>query len=245
MRNPIFRIARNELSYGFPDTEEALSDPDGLLAAGGDLSIPTLLEAYEHGIFPWFSTGQPILWWSPNPRTVMYPGSVRVSRSLRRTINRSVFRVSMDRNFSAVIAGCAEPRPGQCGTWLTGEMIDAYRELSRHGYAHSVECWHDGELAGGLYGLAIGRVFFGESMFSRRADASKVALVYLMHNLQRWDYALVDCQIYSEHLERLGAVRIPRHEFIDKLRILCGEAPETAAWQDLETPNFSAVETHV
>jgi leucyl/phenylalanyl-tRNA--protein transferase len=246
MQNPIFWIAANEVGYGFPDADAALSDPDGLLAAGGDLSCATLLEAYSRGIFPWFSADQPILWWSPDPRAVFSPPALKVSRSLRRTLQRQRFQVSCDTDFAGVIRECAGTRPGQSGTWLTREMIAAYTALHEQGHAHSVECRHRGRLVGGLYGVAIGRVFFGESMFSRMNDASKVALAHLMHNLRHWQFELVDCQVYSEHLRTLGATRMPRTGFIRELRRLCAEPPAPGAWcswrapDDVEGPALNA-----
>jgi len=195
MRGPVLLDPRDP-DAPFPPAEAALREPNGLLAVGGDLSPRRLLRAYRSGAFPWYGEGQPILWWSPDPRAVLLPERVRVSRSLRRTLRRGLFRVTVDRAFDAVIEACATvPRPGQDGTWITPEMAAAYRRLHRLGHAHSVEAWtRDGELAGGLYGVAIGRVFFGESMFSRRSDASKVALVTLCRALEAWGYGLVDAR---------------------------------------------------
>lgn len=201
----------------FPPVALALSEPNGLLAVGGDLTTERLLAGYRHGVFPWYSDGEPILWWSPDPRAVLFPDRLRVSRSLRKTLKRRAFQVTMDRAFDAVIAACAAPRPGAMGTWITAEMTDAYVRLHRIGYAHSVECWQHGELVGGLYGVSIGAVFSGESMFSRRPDASKVALVALARHLRRWGYRVIDCQLYSEHLGRLGAENIPRSRFLEYL----------------------------
>lgn len=205
-------------SFAFPPVERAT--PEGLLAVGGDLSVPRLLAAYRSGIFPWYGAGQPILWWSPDPRTVLLPEQLRVSRSLRKTLRRGDFQVTFDRAFDGVLAGCAEPRANKPrgGTWITPEMHAAYRRLHDAGCAHSIEAWVDNRLAGGLYGVAIGRAFFGESMFTRETDASKVAFVHLVHQLLRWKYRLVDCQIYSGHLASLGAVEIPRAEFQAHLR---------------------------
>ena len=207
--------------HAFPDVDHAMIQPNGLLAVGGDLSPARLLHAYRRGIFPWFSDAQPILWWAPDPRAVLLPRAIRVSRSLRKTLRREVFQVSFDRAFPQVIRACAAPRGHQNDTWITGPMIDAYCTLHARGFAHSVECWQDGELAGGLYGVAIGKVFFGESMFSRVTDASKVALATLCG----CGYELIDCQLPSDHLKRMGATEIPRREFMELLGYW-REAPE-------------------
>ena len=202
---------------GFPDAETALREPDGLLAAGGDLTPERLLAAYRRGIFPWYVEGQPILWWSPDPRTVLYVNDMHVSRSLLRTLRRGTFAVTMDESFAEVVSGCArrgKPRPG---TWITRDMRAAFQTLYQLGHAHSIECWHGGELAGGIYGLALGGIFFGESMFSRRSDASKVALHALVEFIRKRGFALVDCQVASPHLASLGAVRIPRRTFLAEL----------------------------
>ncbi len=198
----------------FPPTTSALSDPNGLLAVGGDLSPARLIAAYRLGIFPWFDDGQPILWWSPNPRAVLFPEKIHLSKSLKKKLRKHVFSVTGDQQFSRVVAHCAQvPRGEQDGTWITDDMIDAYSELHRMGVAHSVEVWHEGQLVGGLYGLAIGGVFFGESMFSLITDASKVAFVYLSSQLQRWGFAVVDCQVTNPHLLSLGAEEIDRSRF--------------------------------
>jgi leucyl/phenylalanyl-tRNA--protein transferase len=202
----------------FPDTAQAELEPDGLLAVGGDLSTDRLLNAYRRGIFPWYSAGQPILWWAPATRLVLYPEELHVARSLRKTLRRGRFDVSMDRAFEAVISACAAPRDGDPGTWLTPEMIRAYARLHQLGYAHSVETWLDGDLVGGLYGIALGRVFFGESMFSLVPNASKVALVALAERLGQAGYRLIDCQVYTEHLERMGARSIGRAGFEAELQ---------------------------
>jgi leucyl/phenylalanyl-tRNA--protein transferase len=197
----------------FPPPERALSDPDGLLAAGGDLSQARLLAAYRRGIFPWYEAGQPILWWSPDPRMVLFPAELHITRSFRKTLRHGSFTPTRDQAFEDVLAGCARPRAGQHGTWLTNDMQRAYAALNRSGHAHSVEAWHDGKLAGGLYGIAIGRIFFGESMFSVESDASKVALAHLCQQ----GYELIDCQVASPHLRRLGARQIPRKQFLGHL----------------------------
>jgi len=209
----------------FPPVESAT--PDGLLAVGGDLSSERLLAAYQHGIFPWYNPGQPILWWSPDPRAVFYPEKLKISSSLRKTLRRGQLRVTFDSCFREVVLSCAAPRgqyPGG-GTWITDDMVAAYTQLHELGYAHSIETWHDSRLVGGLYGVALGGVFFGESMFSRETDASKVSLVALMNKLREWKFVLVDCQIPSAHLTSLGAEELPRDIFLTELERalkLCG-----------------------
>ena len=210
----------------FPPVEIALRDPEGLLAVGGDLSPERLLAAYRRGIFPWFVEGQPILWWSPDPRCLFRPSGFHVSRSLRRAIRRSLFTVSFNQQFEAVMRACAEPRPHQDGTWITHDMLGAYTSLHRSGWAHSVEVLHDGELVGGIYGLAIGRAFFGESMFSRRDNASKFAMIALMNELTKRDFLVLDGQVESPHLLTLGAEMAPRDGFIRLLDVACD--PEEA-----------------
>ncbi|MDZ7754446.1 MAG: leucyl/phenylalanyl-tRNA--protein transferase [Gammaproteobacteria bacterium] len=219
-------IPRGAPPETFPDAELALREPNGLLAAGGDLSPQRLVAAYRRGIFPWYGDDQPILWWTPDPRTVLLPGTLRISRSLRKTLNRGIFEVTLDTAFEQVIAACAAPRGDDDGTWITREMFYAYNRLHRLGWAHSVECRQYGQLVGGLYGVGIGRVFFGESMFSRVSDASKVALVHLC----RMNYELIDCQIESDHLFRLGAQTMPRAQFLRQLNMFAGDeaaAPPT------------------
>jgi leucyl/phenylalanyl-tRNA--protein transferase len=201
----------------FPAPNRALKSPNGLLAAGADLSPARLLEAYRKGIFPWFSEGDPILWWSPDPRMVLMPEDIRVSRSLSKVLRNREYEIRSDSAFAEVARACAAPRHGADGTWITASMLDAYLELHRQGYAHSVETWIDGALAGGLYGVAIGRMFYGESMFSRIADASKIALVYLARQLARWNFGMIDCQMNTAHLASLGAREIPRYEFEKQL----------------------------
>lgn len=198
----------------FPPLTRALRDPDGLLAVGGDLSVERLVAAYSRGIFPWFSAGDPILWWSPDPRFVLDPAQVHIGRSLRRTLTRQTFTFTFDLAFRAVIEACATaPRDGQSGTWITREMIEAYVRLHEAGHAHSVEAWQDGELVGGLYGVALGRMFFGESMFARVDDASKAAFAVLCRQLAGWGFPLVDCQMQTAHLARFGAGFMPRAAF--------------------------------
>lgn len=215
----------------FPPVERALRDPDGLLAVGGNLAPERLISAYRQGIFPWYSDDQPILWWSPDPRSVLFPDRLRISRSLRKTLRRQRYLISFDRAFDEVVLACAQPRPDQAGTWITPEMMCAYARLHAAGVAHSVEAWENGELAGGLYGLAIGKVFFGESMFARRTDASKAAFVHLVRQLRAWGYGLVDCQVQSAHLDSLGAENIPRSHFIQLLTRLCDQPGVPAPWE--------------
>jgi leucyl/phenylalanyl-tRNA--protein transferase len=202
----------------FPPLERALDDPAGLLAAGGDLSPARLLAAYERGIFPWYSAGQPVLWWSPDPRAVLYPSEFRCTRSLAKTLRNRGFELAIDRDFRAVIEGCAAPRASSLGTWITAEMRTAYLELHRHGYAHSVETYLEGELAGGLYGVRLGGIFFGESMFSRERDASKAALARLVQYALDEGIAVIDCQLPSRHLQSLGSRAIARSHFQALLR---------------------------
>jgi leucyl/phenylalanyl-tRNA--protein transferase len=214
----------------FPPVERALREPNGLLAAGGDLSPERLLNAYRHGIFPWFGEDDPLLWWSPDPRMVLFVDELHVSRSLRRVISSGRFRVTFDRAFREVMAGCAAPRPDESGTWITDEMIEAYSALASRGFAHSIETWSGGRLVGGLYGVAIGRMFYGESMFSRQADASKVALVTLTRQLARWGFEMIDCQMSTAHLASLGARDVPRAEFLASLRKLTRQPDIPAPW---------------
>lgn len=264
-------IALLQNGMPFPPVTEALQEPNGLLAAGGDLSPARLLEAYRHGIFPWFNEEDPILWWSPDPRTVLFPGEFRISRSLRKTLARKNYTVRADSAFEQVMRACAAPRRGQPGTWIHEDMIAAYRALHRMGYAHSIEVWmprsldqlqgevetrrqrasdEDStdstarserggqrriddalELVGGLYGVAIGRMFYGESMFSRRSDASKLALAYLSAQLARWNFGMIDCQMYTPHLASLGAREIPRAEFVKQLQELIHYPERESPWE--------------
>ena len=205
----------------FPPLELALSEPNGLLCAGGDLSPQRLINAYSQGIFPWYAKGEPILWWSPNPRMVLVPSEFKLSRSLLRTLRVGRYHVRLDRDFPSVIRACAEARrKGQAGTWITSEMQSAYLTLHELGYAHSVETWIDDALVGGLYGLAIGKMFYGESMFSLVSDASKIALAHLVRYLKAQGFGLIDCQMNTPHLASLGAREIPRSDFITRLREL-------------------------
>ena len=202
----------------FPETSSALDEPDGLLAAGGDLSPKRLIAAYKHGIFPWFSQDDPILWWSPNPRCVLLPEQIHISRSMRKHLKKGRYRVSFDEAFTEVIQACASTREESTGTWISPEMQEAYIELHQQGVAHSVEVWENEQLIGGLYGLGIGKLFFGESMFSFQVNASKIAFIALSQQLQIWGYPLIDCQVHNDHLESLGATNIPRDEFIHYIR---------------------------
>jgi leucyl/phenylalanyl-tRNA--protein transferase len=226
-------------NQGFPNPDLALREPDGLLAVGGNLSPKRLLEAYRRGIFPWYSAGQPILWWSPDPRTVLFPGCIKISRSLRKAIRKGGFSITMDTAFATVIRGCGEPRGGDEGTWITPEINDAYCRLHALGYAHSVEIWQHGRLVGGLYGVAIGRVFYGESMFSRVSDASKITLVALAQQLQRWAFGVIDCQLHTAHLMSLGAEDIRRPTFIRLLDRYCPKEGYNGLWHiDEDLPGF-------
>ncbi|ARD11981.1 MULTISPECIES: leucyl/phenylalanyl-tRNA--protein transferase [Pseudomonas] len=207
----------NRNSLDFPPLEKALREPNGLLAAGGDLSADRLINAYRHGCFPWFQDGQPILWWSPDPRTVLFPEELHVSRSLGKMLRQSRYHVTFDRDFASVIKACAAPRSYANETWITGSMQDAYLELHRRGHAHSVEVWDQNELVGGLYGLAMGQLFFGESMFSRADNASKVGFATLVQHLTDWGFVLIDCQMPTQHLHSFGARSIPRQTFADYL----------------------------
>ncbi len=217
-------------AYVFPPVDAALDEPNGLLAAGGDLAPGRLLAAYRLGIFPWFGDEDPILWWSPDPRMVLFPERLRVSRSLRKSLRRDDYEIRVDTSFEAVMHACAEPRPGQPGTWITRRMTDAYCTLHRQGYAHSIETWRDGRLVGGLYGVALGRAFFGESMFARTTDASKLALVHLVRQIERWGFGLIDCQMRTDHLASLGACEIARSEFSARLQQLVNYPREPDTW---------------
>lgn len=213
----MFRLSRNPRDFAFPPVEQATAD--GLLAIGGDLQPGRLLEAYRHGIFPWYNEEQPILWWSPDPRTVLFPEKLHISRSLKRSLRPDLFTVTFDRCFRDVMIQCAGPRPQypESGTWITPAMVEAYTALHEMGHAHSVETWRDGQLVGGVYGVAIGGAFFAESMFTKVDDASKVALVTLVRRLHAWGFTIIDCQQASPHVMRLGAEEIPRRDFVQRL----------------------------
>jgi leucyl/phenylalanyl-tRNA--protein transferase len=220
-----------EADSDFPPLERALRRPNGLLAAGGDLSAARLIAAYRRGIFPWYSEGEPILWWSPDPRMVLFPAELKITRSLAKTLRRQRFEVTADAAFERVIEGCSAPRAGQPGTWITAEMKRAYCRLHALGIAHSVESWQDGELVGGLYGVAIGRAFFGESMFARVSDASKAALARLVPQLERWGFGMIDCQMRTALLASFGAREIPRREFARRLAELVNYADLPGPWR--------------
>lgn len=218
----------------FPLVHTALKEPNGLLAIGGCLSPQRIINAYQHGIFPWFNPESPILWWSPDPRMVLYPEKFNISRSLRKKIRKQHYSVSFDQAFAQVVSLCAAPRKNEPGTWITHEMQQAYNKLFQLGVAHSVETWEGDQLVGGLYGIAIGQVFYGESMFFTKTDASKVAFAVLVDALIRWRYQLIDCQVQSQHLQSLGAEEIERTEFIQLLTVYCNRAPSAFAWQNYE-----------
>ena len=231
---PLFRLTEEHL---FPPPY--LAEPDGLLALGGDLSPGRILLAYRLGIFPWYSSHSPILWWSPDPRLVLFPRELKISRSLRRVLKKRTFQVTFDHDFRAVIEGCADVRRKEGeGTWIVPEMIEAYHRLHRLGYAHSVESRLDGELAGGLYGVALGGVFYGESMFTRKTDASKAAFAHLVHLLMQWKFAMIDCQVTTSHLRRFGAREIPRTEFLVRLASALKAKDYHGSWASVDPPEF-------
>lgn len=215
----------------FPSVDIALTDPDGLLAAGGDLSVERLVEAYQNGIFPWYEEGQPILWWSPDPRMVLKPEELNISKSLRKLLRRGRYRLTMDQDFSGVIQRCSQSRNDSTGTWITNEMQTAYGELHAAGFAHSVEVYNGEDLVGGLYGVALGQAFFGESMFSAESNTSKLALVYLATQLKYWGYKVIDCQVSSDHLLSLGAGEVSRDQFTQLLLELVPKAGKSGPWQ--------------
>ena len=217
-------------SQPFPPVERALREPNGLLAAGADLSPLRLLDGYRRGIFPWYSEGEPILWWSPDPRMVLFPQELKISRSLAKTLRNTAYDIRFDCSFDQVVGACAGPRPGQPGTWITAEMRAAYNLMHKLGHAHCVETWLEGSLAGGLYGVALGGIFFGESMFSRRRDASKLALVALVGKFSREGYGLIDCQLPTTHLATLGARPVPRPQFLRRLRELINYPHPPGSW---------------
>jgi leucyl/phenylalanyl-tRNA--protein transferase len=227
----MFRLSANLSDLRFPPVD--LASPEGLLAVGGDLRPERLLEAYRHGIFPWYDEDQPILWWSPDPRTVLFPDKLHISRSLKRSLRPGIFKVTLDRCFRDVMRHCAGPRPQypDGGTWITTEMLEAYTGLHELGYAHSIETWKDGQLVGGLYGVALGGAFFAESMFTRVPDASKVALVSLVRQLQTWEFRIIDCQQASPHVMRFGAEEIPRRNFLDHLTAALALPNRQGRWQ--------------
>jgi len=223
-------LAASDGPDALPAPAHALREPNGLLAAGGSLRPEWLLTAYRHGIFPWYEDGQPILWWCPNPRAILRPDDLKVSRSLRRTLARERFTIKADTGFDDVVDACAEPRRYTDATWITAEMATAYKRMHALGWAHSFEAWREDRLVGGLYGIAIGRAFFGESMFTRERDASKVALVHAVAFLKTHGFELIDCQVASSHLTSLGSTLIPRSAFLQELAALCDDPGEPGRW---------------
>ncbi len=221
--NQLYCVRDNLLATDFPPVDHALRDPDGLLAIGGELSEERILDAYKKGIFPWFNHGQPVMWWSPDPRCVLLPNEIKISRSLAKCIRQKKYSITYDTVFTDVINACSAARKGIYDTWITHDIKQAYTNLHKLGYAHSIECWLDEKLVGGLYGLALGKVFFGESMFSRETDASKVALVHLSQLLAKKEFRLIDCQVHSHHLQTLGAQPMKRELFIQVLNNFCND----------------------
>lgn len=223
---PVFRIPDEHL---FP--HPSLAEPDGLLGVGGDLHVDRLMLAYANGIFPWYNHGQPILWFSPDPRYVLRPEDLKIGRSLKKRIRRRDYEIRLDSAFGEVLQGCKEAyRPGQSGTWITPDMEAAYNELHQLGHAHSAEAWLDGELVGGLYGVSLGGLFSGESMFARQSDASKVAFVWMVRQIQEWGLSLIDCQVRTDHLARFGAMELPRQRYLDQLRELIQQPGRPGQW---------------
>lgn len=235
---PIFALDEDSLDFPPPVLAE-----DGLLAVGGDLRTERILEAYRQGIFPWYSEEDPILWWSPDPRALLYPERMHVSRSLRRTAAKELFEIRFDSDFAGVMAACAQtPRPGQQGTWIVPEMLAAYVKLHHEGFAHSVECWQDDKLVGGLYGVSLGKAFFGESMFSHKTDASKIALGVLAAHCQAWGFHFIDCQMPTPHLERLGVKSLSRKDFLEKLAAAVAHPTRKGRWEyEPALPSFPEV----
>ncbi len=217
-------------SIDFPPTRTALEDPNGLLAAGTTLSCEQLVAAYQRGVFPWFEDGQPVLWWSPSPRLVLLPEELHISKSMKKLLKKGAFDVTTDLVFDEVVQHCAAPRPDQQGTWITEEISDAYQEMHLRGLAHSVEVWQNGQLVGGLYGIAMGQIFFGESMFALSANASKYGFICLVQALKQLNYKLIDCQVHTNHLASLGAKEIPRHDFENYLLNFIKDGALTAEW---------------
>jgi len=215
----------------FPPTSKALKQPNGLLAAGADLTPERLIEAYSLGIFPWFNADEPVLWWSPDPRMVLFPAELKVARSLKKALRNRPYEVRLDTAFSQVMQGCAQPREGQSGTWISPMMTDAYTRLHEMGVAHSAETWIDGRLAGGLYGVALGRMFYGESMFADVTDASKIAFVHMVWQLKRWGFGMIDCQMKTAHLETFGAREIRRSDFMRHVSKLIQYSPAPTHWR--------------
>ncbi len=235
-RNRVTWLSADDPPNSFPPVNSALREPDGLLAAGGDLSPDRLLVAYRQGIFPWSDDGEPLLWWSPDPRCVFLPGDFTVSRRLRRDIRQSTAEIRVNTAFADVIRACAGPRRSEQGTWITAEIDAAYRQLHTMGWTHSIEVWQDDELCGGMYGLAMGKVFFGESMFSTRPNMSKLAMLFVANRMLAGDLAILDCQVVSSHLLSLGARTQPRAEFRALLDQLCNPANPVGKWADTPIP---------
>ena len=225
-------------SLDFPSTELALDEPNGLLAAGDTLTTEQLIKAYQLGIFPWFEDGQPVLWWSPSPRLVLKPADLHISKSMKKLLRKGVYTVTTDTAFQEVIQACAEPRINQSGTWITAEIEQAYLKLHQLGYAHSVEVWRGTDLVGGLYGIAMGNVYFGESMFSRASNASKYGFLTLVPALEELGYQIIDCQVHTDHLASLGAIEIPRSEFENYLLNFIEDTPEKPAWPESLATNL-------
>lgn len=224
---PIFELGD---SLTFPPVE--LSSPEGILAVGGDLRPERLLLAYEHGIFPWYSEPEPILWWSPDPRCVLFPHEVHISDSMRKLLKKKVFRFSADSVFAEVISNCAKPRKQGPGTWITRAIFEAYCELHHQGFAHSIEVWQEGKLVGGLYGVSLGAIFVGESMFHLKPNASKAAFICLCLTLAHLGFILIDCQVYSAHLASLGAWEMPRRDYLKMLKLCLEHKTRRGSWQD-------------
>ncbi|WP_347988761.1 leucyl/phenylalanyl-tRNA--protein transferase [Methylomonas sp. AM2-LC] len=227
----LIELDANNPQQVFPTPAQALAEPNGLLAYGGCLSEIRLINAYQLGIFPWYNPDEPILWWSPNPRLVLFPDRLKLSRSLQKTLRQKPFQIKYDTAFEKVMHGCAAPREGSSGTWINPEILNAYQKLHASGVAHSFEAWQQDELVGGLYGVAIGQVFFGESMFHTKTDASKVVFAHMVEQLTAWGYRLIDCQVTNKHLLSLGAEEIPRSQFQDFLSEWCNATPSASAWQ--------------
>lgn len=217
----LYLVKNKEMAIDFPEITDALNNPNGLLAIGGDLSEARLLSAYQKGIFPWYNEGQPILWWSPNPRCILKPNKIHISHSLKKCLRKNQYQITYNKNFANVINQCSVNRNKDNDTWLTTDMKKAFINLHKLGYAHSVECWHNNKLIGGLYGIAMGKIFFGESMFSRISNASKITLVHLAKRLDEMNFQLIDCQINSKHLQTLGAQLITRKQFTKFLKDFC------------------------
>jgi len=231
---PVFYLNNKDL---FPPV--SLAEENGIIAVGGDLSPGRLIEAYKTGIFPWFSEGDPIIWWSPDPRFVLFPGELKISKSMKQELRRRTFTITADKAFEQVIQECRKPRKHESGTWITGEIVKGYTELHKEGFAHSVEAWRQGELVGGLYGVSLGGCFFGESMFSKEKNASKAAFIMLAEKLRELDFDLIDCQVYTAHLESLGAVEIPREEFSAILKFSLERETIRGNWSENGLFNFS------